>query len=86
MKPNQAQCRKNWAAANRALRCSDAVLPNNDNGHFAEFNLNPFRDYRSDNGPEHYEPPQKSAITPNAVTPYKQVCYFKCVSMYIYCD
>ena len=60
MKANRVQYRKNWAAANGALRHSSAVVPDSNNGHFV--NLNPSGDNTdSDTEPEQCEPPQKSA-------------------------
>lgn len=61
----RAQYRKNWAAANRALRRSCAALPdNNDDSDLDELNFNPSqRNTNSDTDSEHEEPPQKSTCT-----------------------
>lgn len=65
MKRRRAQYRKNWAAANRALRRSGAALPdNNDDSDFDELNFNPSqRSTNFDTDSEHDEPTQKSTCT-----------------------
>ena len=65
MKRSRAQYRKNWAAANRALRRSGTALPdNNDDSDLDELNFNPsLRSSNSDTDVEQHEPPQKSTCT-----------------------
>ena len=65
MKRSRAQYRKNWAAANRALRRSGASLPeNNDDSDFDELNISPCqRSTNSDTDLEQHEPPQKCTCT-----------------------
>ena len=65
MKRNRAQYRKNWAAANRALRRDSAALHDNaDDSDFVELNFNPPETSPdSDTDTDQHEPPQKSACS-----------------------